>query len=218
VVDLYTTIAGLYGISGEALRHTGPMAPDGVDFWPSITGTTHALARNETVINVWTLEDGTLTGALVQGDYRLYMGYPGHPDTWSLPTDENSTEPTPPSPKGVFVAGGIRRIPCGDDNLDASIAGTTGSEESSATVPKVCDAKPCLFNTRLDPQERHDIAGENPAIVSAMVARMRELQKSEVSMKDSDLCPSPPPGMASWPSSYDSTYQSGFWQPWCDGV
>ena len=45
------------------------------------------------------------------------------------------------------------------------------------------------FDVLSDPEERNDVAAANPAIVKAMLARLAELGKSEVTIDESGLCP-----------------------------
>jgi hypothetical protein len=84
-----------------------------------------------------------------------------------------------------------------------------------APSPKLCVDTPCLFDLLSDPWEEVDVADQFPDVVSHLQLRALQLAQTEVSLADSGLCPRPPPSTR-WPRAYDSNWESGYWQPWCD--
>lgn len=83
-----------------------------------------------------------------------------------------------------------------------------------------------MFNVTADPEERHDLAATMPDMLATLLARYAELQKSEVTLEASGLCPEKRDGKgnvmynkggvpdASHPDGCLSNLESGHWQPW----
>ena len=138
----YATLAVLAGTSEADLAgDSGPVPPDSVNLWPALRSGS-ASPRVELVHNI----NGNWSGALRVGDYKLLRG---HPNEAFRGTDDWSTA-TP---------------------WDSEAHGSSGSRYlarcQGAACP--CVAKPCLFQVGggVDPEERHDLAGEQPARVQA---------------------------------------------------
>ena len=76
----------------------------------------------------------------------------------------------------------------------------------------------------VDPEERNDLADKLPAILNEMLARWDELQKSEVTLEESGLCPrdlGPGINVGGWPDASNpdgcaANREAGYWQPWMD--
>ena len=49
--------------------------------------------------------------------------------------------------------------------------------DGKGTHGSCTDDSPCLWNVVTDPQERHEVAASNPAVVASMKARLAELRK-----------------------------------------
>ena len=58
-----------------------------------------------------------------------------------------------------------------------------------------------------------DVAAAHPDIVATMVARLNVLAKGEVTLKDSNLCPTPL-GSKGDQRSADLARKIGWWTPW----
>jgi hypothetical protein len=109
-------------------------------------------------------------------------------------------------------------LPLYHEISDAEVLGLpyiTGERSLFGEEGTFCSAKPCLFDVLADPEERHDLADANPAIVETMQARVAELQKSEVSIEASGLCPFAT-GKRQDPKCSAKAKEVGFWMPWCD--
>eukprot|EP00041_Stephanoeca_diplocostata_P011247 m.182865 g.182865 ORF g.182865 m.182865 type:complete len:715 (+) comp18473_c0_seq2:123-2267(+) len=130
---------------------------------------------------------GLQTGVLIQGQYKLIMGYPG----WGNP--EWDQWPLPPSM--------------------AASAPQQDSHPHTAAGEKYCADTPCLFDIFADPTEHNDIHDKYPDVVAKMSKRVLELAQGEVTLKDSGLCPTPI-GSRSDPRSKAAAILSGFWEPW----
>ena len=74
----------------------------------------------------------------------------------------------------------------------------------------VCTARPCLFDMSSDVAEKHDLADKLPAVLAQLVARYSQLRESEVSLKDSGLCPAHVPAV----DGCRANAASGVWAPW----
>ena len=59
------------------------------------------------------------------------------------------------------------------------------------------------------------MASQHPEIVNRMKSRILELLATEVTVKDSNICPTKY-GSKPDPGCTDIARQSGFWQPWRD--
>eukprot|EP00037_Helgoeca_nana_P018477 m.176803 g.176803 ORF g.176803 m.176803 type:complete len:685 (-) comp24460_c0_seq1:2944-4998(-) len=128
---------------------------------------------------------GLELGVLIQGKYKLIMGYPGWKagwDGWILPSNVSARS--------------------GD-----------GKYQQAGNNTNFCEPAPCLFDIFADPTEHTDIAALHPDVVSTMSARILELLKSEVTVKESNLCPTPL-GSKSDERSAASAKALGFWVPW----
>ena len=197
--DVYYTLAKLAGVTDLILQNnSGPIAPDGVNVWPAIVAGA-ASPRGEVVHNI----NGQRPGAILLGDLKLIVGPPNQAgrgiDNWPLPPEAT------PAANGGGLEGGLLR-PC-----------------LAASCP--CVSQPCLFNVSADPDERNDLAGSLPSEVARLLARFRELQKTEVRLEDSGLCPQTvlPDGSvynqgglpdASLPDGCAANAAGGHWQPW----
>eukprot|EP00040_Diaphanoeca_grandis_P004497 m.29078 g.29078 ORF g.29078 m.29078 type:complete len:692 (+) comp16037_c0_seq1:36-2111(+) len=127
---------------------------------------------------------GLETGVLIQGQYKLIMGYPG----WSNQNWNGWIQPPSLSDKYSF-------------------------EANARVNESFCTPVPCLFDIDVDPTEHNDIYTQHPDIVATMSARILELLKGEVTMQDSDLCPTSI-GSAVDRRSLASAKALGFWVPW----
>jgi hypothetical protein len=59
------------------------------------------------------------------------------------------------------------------------------NEEATGSPCLVCVDKPCLFDIANDPEERHDLSSLMPAKMQQILRRYRQLQASEVKLKQS---------------------------------
>ena len=204
--DWYTTIAELAGVTD--LSGTGMVAPDGVALWDAIAFNASS-PRTELVINIDSNADGEAENAvsvLRQGRWKLIDGYPGWTnDAW------NGWIPLPNASTALRT-----RTDWVSDAVLLDSAHGRGEVTLRGDPAKPCSAAPCLFDVLADPQERHDLAAGNPAIVKAMQARIAEhYAPTEVTVKQSGICPF---------VTYDQTdagccgmaARTGFWMPWCD--
>ena len=64
-----------------------------------------------------------------------------------------------------------------------------------------------------DPTEHNDVATKHPEIVASMTARVHELLRGEVTLKESGLCPTEY-GSHPDPRCTAKAKATGFWQPW----
>lgn len=218
--DWYTTIAAL---AMADATNTGPLPPDGVALFDAIINNASS-PRTEVVIQIVSNSSGNQfkalspefcalnndeplchspkltnnnapvvdtpngpvgleTGVLIQGQYKLIMGYPG----WSNQNWNGWIQP--PDLESEFRPS------------------TLGANES------FCHLTPCLFDIFADPTEHNDIYAQHPDVVATMSARILELLKGEVTLEDSDLCPTSI-GSKVDPRSLASAKSLGFWVPW----
>ena len=138
--------------------------------------------------------NGNWSGALRIGDFKLLKG---HPNEANRGIDGYST--------------------------------TTPWKEEAPNPPSCngaacpCVTRPCLFQVGggVDPEERNDLAEAQPAKLQAMLARWDELQRTEVTIEASGLCPQSPginaggwPDATSKPDGCEANEPFGHWQPW----
>ena len=141
--------------------------------------------------------NGNWSGALRVGDFKLLRG---HPNEAFRGTDGwSSHAPWAPAPPPA-VSRRCEGFGC------------------------PCVARPCLFQLSVDPEERNDLAEKLPAKLNEMLQRYTELQRTEVTLEASGLCPQdlgPGINVGGWPdaSSPDgcvANREAGYWQPWMD--
>ena len=188
----------LGGATSAALAASGPVPADGLDMWGALKAGA-ASPRTEVVHNI----NGENPGALLVGDLKLVKGYPNQAqrgfDGWSGPPEAADLG-------GRGDPGGQSKPTCKGDLCP-------------------CAAHPCLFNVTADPEERTDLASAMPDAVAALLTRYAELQRTEVTLEASGLCPETelPDGTvfnkggqpdASDPDGCHANLASGHWRPW----
>lgn len=192
-VDLYATLSSLAGVGPSVLEASGPVPPDSIDVWAAVISDAPS-PRAELVYNI----NGNWSGGLRVGDFKLLKGDPNE---------------------------AIRGV----DNWSSSTPwklGTDGKEHNNHTrcegLACPCTARPCLFQVGggVDPEERHDLADTYHSKVQEILARWDELQKTEVTLEASGLCPqSPGINAGGWPDASEpdgcaANREAGYWQPW----
>jgi hypothetical protein len=142
-------------------------------------------------------------GAIIQGDMKLIVGYPGWKDSWdgwiTPPTDVGGVQ-IPGVLEPATVAPHSRATPLDGDNSTLCIAPT-----------------PCLFNIATDPTEHNDISAANPDVVAKLTARLMVLLQGEVTIAESGLCPTPL-GTKVDARSGELAKKLGFWTPWLPDI
>lgn len=140
--------------------------------------------------------NGGFAGAITVGDWKLLKGYPNQAGRGF----DGWTKPP-----------------------EANTSTTTQKGCAGSDCP--CAGRPCLFNITADPEERNDLAIAMPDVVQQLMRRYTELQRSEVTIEQSGLCPETklPDGSiynrgglpdASAPDGCLANNAAGHWQPW----
>ena len=160
VADIYATFEHLAGLTpgSSADEPNAPAAPDSLNQWGYISGTSADSPRSEIVHDhymftnasgvygcvgqaIWELPGYSALGALRMGDYKLIVG-PNSEASWYGAFSPNTTGVKP--------------------DLKA----------------KACGARPCLFNVVDDPGEHNDLAEVMPERVTSMLARFKTFDHS----------------------------------------
>ena len=221
----YATLGGLAGVTAEAFKQSGPVAPDSIDLWPALRAGTES-PRTELVINI----NGNWSGGLRIGNWKLLRGHPNEAfrgtDTWSTATPWADTTRKQPRCDGDACPCAAR--PC----LFEVGGGIVSRRDIARSSTPVLLPKMTAIRRGQDPEERHDMSATHAAKLQEMLARWDELQKTEVTIEESGLCPQHAginqgnadvrgggPLPAGWPDSSkpdgcEANLASGHWQPW----
>ena len=166
VSDWYVTLALRGGVPASLIHgaSSGPVAPDGMDMWPTLigAGANPAVASPRTMI-VHEYDDKQGIYAIRSGDWKLIWGKVGT-DEWIADVDYGSGCSTllPPVNGSVTQQPATQHRPAAPG--PAAVEGRAGKGEDQARMvarkPKsglVCNAtSPCLFDVVADPNEHRD--------------------------------------------------------------
>jgi len=179
IEDWYATFCGLAGVSAQDERAAAAGLPpvDSLDLWPLLSGANSTSPRSEVVLGMPTVSSANSIGDPFTGVQALIRA-----DGWKLITGVTHqniwTSPVYPNRSTKW------------DNS-----------------PYDCGARGgCLFNVFTDPSEYHDVASENPDIVTSMRQRIEALNRTMYRPNRGTPDPSACPVlMEKW---------KGFWGPW----
>ena len=196
--DWYVSLLTLDVVSADAIKtSTGPIAPDGLNIFPALLAN-QSSPRTELVHNIDEKSHNAMhVGAIRVGPWKLIKGYPG--------CTTNGSD-TPSNPHGV--KGGCYN---GVDFAWRPPEMTQPKFDSGKpfTNPPPCSVRPCLFNIKQDPTENHDLADELPAKAQELLERYTQLQQSEVSLEEAQLCLT-----GAFPDGCRANLNTGVWAPW----
>ena len=207
--DLFTTFLGLAGLPP-------PPGTDGIDMWPLLqdperTASVGPPHRTEVLV---------ADHILRSGDWKLITGGDGvHAVGTSANWDHSFLRDCM-----LFTDGGWLSPPTNATNLCPTDNYTRPSGDPKAHRLSCVDAKteidtwlcsvpctpshPCLFDLKHDPQERNNVAKDNPQVVAAMLARLAELNMTYIS-------PTYPPDNGKFCDKVEE--RGGYVGPWLDG-
>ena len=198
--DWLPTLCGVAGLG----QSCGPSVLDGVDQGGGLFGAGSAPPVRDEVLygqhddapNRFPPFDDALRDA--EG-WKLIQGWGGKPSGWSMPVNASAGS------AGVPVGAGGEQQPC-----TAPCCG----EERVAIAPDARQSqqpgqKVMLFNVMTDPQERDEVAADNPEIVARLAARLDALRATAVDVPGGGGHPDPRCG------PYNMTAQNYTWSPWC---
>ncbi|XP_065178491.1 arylsulfatase B-like [Sycon ciliatum] len=184
-VDWFPTFLELARLDPD---HPPTFPLDGVSQWTMISEGVNS-SRSEIVLNIDSLhntlgpkrEGGGGDAAFRQGDWKLTVGDPGPPDIWSAnPT--NSSEHVPDAVQAAKT-----------HNFKMMVGA------ANKTVQ--------LFNIASDEREMHNVAEQNPSVVTAMLSKLMQYAEEKV-----------PPLFSFGPADPKSNVKNfnDTWTPWTD--
>jgi len=202
VIDWLPTLLSAAGFDMSKL----PVSIDGIDMWNMLSGNKES-RRTEMLHNIDPVPAGTGSSAIRIRDLKLVQGLDEPKWTGWYPPEgfaENSSEMAPPemfrsdlrpvlqrigrrAPQGVPVV-----VKCGPRPANAS----TNCDRHKA---------PCLFNVTADPCEFNNLANRLPALVTSLLARLEEYNKTAVPKRN---LPDDPKGLP--------YFHGGAWVPWIE--
>ena len=202
------------------MTSTGPIPPDGLDILDALraNGTS---PRTELVHNI---DEGSKNamhvGSIRIGDWKLIKGYPGCTTLGSdTPGNPSGTKGgcyngvdfawKPPEVRHcsgpLCVRRSVFRILC----VCMSQMTQPGFDSGIEFTDPPCSATPCLFDVKNDILEQHDRAASEPSKLAELLKRYHELQASEVTMEDAQLCLT-----GTFPDGCLANIDTGVWAPW----
>ena len=172
--DWLATFARLAGVAP-------PPGIDGVDAWdalrdPAAPHRTEALLTDHILRSGrWKLVTGAGrgTGPRAWRSGMLKGCMLGTGGGWLAPPNGSSNG----CPKDIYTSSGATdEIGCPDDVPAKSAFPVTAAVDLWLCSTPCTDAHPCLWDIDADPREVHEVAGEQPQVVAALLARLHELQ------------------------------------------
>jgi hypothetical protein len=177
---------------------TGPMEPDGMNILHALLAN-ESSPREELVHNIDERSANAMHVSSIRvGNWKLIKGYPG------CTTNGSDTPGNPSGTKGGCYNGVDFAWKPPEMTQPAFDVGVQFSS------PAPCSVTPCLFNVKSDFGEEHDQAQAQPAILEKLLQRLRELQASEVSLEEAQLC-LPANDIV---DGCRANLGSGVWAPW----
>lgn len=198
LVQWYVTLLSLAGVAtSKIMTSTGPVPPDGLDILAALRAN-ETSPRTELVHNIDERSKNAMhVGSIRVGNWKLIKGYPG------CTTNGSDTPGNPSGSKGGCYNGvdfAWKPPEMTQPDFDVGL---------KFTYPPPCSVTPCLFDVKEDPLEQHDRAMSEPAKLTELLQRYHELQESEVTMEDAQLCLT-----GDFPDGCLANLKTGIWAPW----
>lgn len=143
VSDWYATFGHLAGFDPTDYAGEGVPGMDGLNVWPYLANKIASSPRTEILLACHD-DAKALAGAFINGHWKYHIGFEYKTATWDWSDIMGKRE-----------------------NKTWDWNDITGKRENKAKNYWNCP-KGCLYNIHDDPEERHDVAGDNPKVLKAM--------------------------------------------------
>ncbi|MCL4137019.1 UNVERIFIED_CONTAM: hypothetical protein GTU68_063855 [Idotea baltica] len=191
VTDWMATIVSL---AGGIL----PPGTDSIDQWEAIARNKTS-PRREMIYNIDEKKSGIQAGIRV-GNYKLLVGDPG-PGDWTFPPEIRNVHTNDPFPPKIYQKEDNNETYEGDCGFSNLMLGGFETAEELMKSPFRFQ----LFNVKVDPQERVNLAESKPDILMTLVRRLQ-------TYRDRWVNPHNPPS----DSKANPKLWGGVWSPgWC---
>ena len=168
IQDLMPTI---YSAAGGDVKHLGSI--DGIDHWDVLNNNKPSL-RDELLHNI---DDIANLWAIRKGDYKLISGsmFNGSLDSWFKPPgfDDHSNETIETN---SVVSKVLKQLPNYKYNSLKKVIVNCTETETLCNPMKA----PCLFNIKLDPCEKNNLADKMPELTQQLALLMKKYNETAV--------------------------------------
>ena len=196
IQDLMPTI---YSAAGGNVSKLGSI--DGIDHWDVLNHNKNPL-RNQLLHNI---DDRWNVWAVRKGDFKLISGSTrnGNFDNWFTPPGINDNHSNGSIETDSLVTKVLKQLPNYEYSSLKKVILSCNQTETLCNPRK----KPCLFNIKLDPCERNNLADKMPELTQQLILLMKDYNSTAV----------PPLNQPSDPQS-NPKFHNHLWDSWMDHV